>query len=228
MVPGLVVFYPCFTSRVFRRSLMRFFNPVIRPKFSLKAAFPFSVGWFRNRTGTVTSSARKGLHSTSGAAQPLVKPVIWFARAVVNWRSLFIAKSAYYPAPRAYFQSKILFLFCFEMAAEWQPWNRAISGPRKTYCVPSFQLDENVSRAMCQLWRKKVTNHVPRELDSHVTRSWTSNLQLREIYVPVAPSKQFLFFAFCMAKKLIEQKAAGSLPCYSTLGKSKLSVLNEA
>ena len=46
-------------------------------------------------------SARKGLNSTSGAqfaAQPLVKPVVWFARPVVNWRSRSVAmhKSAYY------------------------------------------------------------------------------------------------------------------------------------
>ena len=44
-------------------------------------------------------SARKGLNSTSGAqfaALSLVKPVVWFARAVVNWRSRSVAKSAYY------------------------------------------------------------------------------------------------------------------------------------
>ena len=44
-------------------------------------------------------SARKGISSTSGAqfvAQPLVKPVVWFARAVVHWRSRPVAKSAYY------------------------------------------------------------------------------------------------------------------------------------
>ena len=29
------------------------------------------------------------------AAQPLVKPVVWSARAVVNWRSRSVAKSAY-------------------------------------------------------------------------------------------------------------------------------------
>ena len=28
------------------------------------------------------------------AAPPLVKPVVWFARAVVNWRSCSVAKSA--------------------------------------------------------------------------------------------------------------------------------------
>ena len=44
-------------------------------------------------------SARKGLNTTSGAlfvAQRLVKPIIWFARAVVTWRSPTAAKSAYY------------------------------------------------------------------------------------------------------------------------------------
>ena len=42
-------------------------------------------------------SAPKGLDATSGAqvaALPLVKPVVWFARVVVNWRSRSIAKSA--------------------------------------------------------------------------------------------------------------------------------------
>ena len=49
-----------------------------------------SVSWRRE-------SARKGLNTTSGAqfaALPLVKPVVWFARVVVNWRSRSIAKSA--------------------------------------------------------------------------------------------------------------------------------------
>ena len=55
-------------------------------------------------TGKVTcvhrlqERARKELNATSGAqfaALPLVKPVVWFARAVVNWRSRSVAKSAY-------------------------------------------------------------------------------------------------------------------------------------
>ena len=32
-------------------------------------------------------------------ALPLVKPVVWFARAVVNWRSRSVAKSAFYKVP---------------------------------------------------------------------------------------------------------------------------------
>ena len=42
--------------------------------------------------------ARKRLNSTSGAqitAQPLVKPVVKFARTIVNCRSHCAAKSAY-------------------------------------------------------------------------------------------------------------------------------------
>ena len=42
-------------------------------------------------------SARKGLNSTSGAqfaALTLVKPIVWFVRAVVNWSSRSVAKSA--------------------------------------------------------------------------------------------------------------------------------------
>ena len=49
-----------------------------------------NVSWRRE-------SARKGLNMTSGAqfaALPLVKPVVSFVRAVVNWRSRSIAKSA--------------------------------------------------------------------------------------------------------------------------------------
>ena len=57
-----------------------------------------SIGWFSNRTGTsLHDGAQKGLNSTSGAqfvALPLVKPVVWFARADVNWRSSSVAKSA--------------------------------------------------------------------------------------------------------------------------------------
>ena len=51
-----------------------------------------NVGWRRE-------SVEKGLNMTSGAqfaALPLVKPVVWFARAVVYWRSRTVAKSAYY------------------------------------------------------------------------------------------------------------------------------------
>ena len=43
-------------------------------------------------------SARKRLHTTSGAqfaALLLFKPFVWFARAVVKWRSRSVAKSAY-------------------------------------------------------------------------------------------------------------------------------------
>ena len=50
-----------------------------------------NVSWRRE-------SARKGLNTTSCAqfaALPLVKPVVWFARAVVNWCSRSVAKSAY-------------------------------------------------------------------------------------------------------------------------------------
>ena len=59
------------------------------------------LGWFSNSGNVIwrREIARKGLNSTSGprfAAQPLVKPVVWFARAVVNWRSRSVAKSAYF------------------------------------------------------------------------------------------------------------------------------------
>ena len=43
-------------------------------------------------------SARKGPNTTSiaqFAALPLVKPVVWFSRPFVKWRSRSIAKSAY-------------------------------------------------------------------------------------------------------------------------------------
>ena len=57
-----------------------------------------TLGW----TGTSFDDGKargKELKSTSGAqfaAQPLVQPVAWFARAVINWRSRSVAKSAYY------------------------------------------------------------------------------------------------------------------------------------
>ena len=63
-------------------------------------AIQFRIDWFSNRTGTSfvrRERARKGLNSTAGAqfaAQPLVKPVVWFARAVVNWSFRSVAKSA--------------------------------------------------------------------------------------------------------------------------------------
>ena len=43
-------------------------------------------------------SAREGPNTTSiaqFALLPLVKPDVWFARAVVKWRSRYVAKSAY-------------------------------------------------------------------------------------------------------------------------------------
>ena len=55
------------------------------------------LGWFSNRAGT--SGRHKGLSSTSSAqfaSQPLVKPVVWFVRTVIEWHSHSIAKSAYY------------------------------------------------------------------------------------------------------------------------------------
>ena len=63
----------------------------------------FILGWISNKTEMLVNetgkSAWKGLNATSGtqfAAQLFVKPVVWFARAVVKWRSLSVAKSAYY------------------------------------------------------------------------------------------------------------------------------------
>ena len=59
---------------------------------NIRMIFHFFVSWRRE-------GARKGLNAISGAqfaALPLVKPVVWFARVVVNWRSRSIAKSAYY------------------------------------------------------------------------------------------------------------------------------------
>ena len=52
----------------------------------------------KEQDGNVSSrreSKQKGLNTTSGtqfAALPSVKPVVWFARAVVNWRSSSVAK----------------------------------------------------------------------------------------------------------------------------------------
>ena len=66
------------------------------------------------------------------------------------------------------FKSQISVLFCFKMPNA----GLEIAGSRKTYWIPSFQLDENVSRTMCQLWRENVTNHVPRELDSTLCFLW--------------------------------------------------------
>ena len=69
---------------------------------------PFSVGRYGSLSfgsGNVVGTSfslrvcQKGLNMTSGAkfaALPLLKPVVWFARAVVDWRSRSVAKSAYY------------------------------------------------------------------------------------------------------------------------------------
>ena len=61
------------------------------------------LGWFSNKTEMLVDktgkSAWKGLYATSGtqfAAQLFVKPAVWFARAIVKWRSRSVAKSAYY------------------------------------------------------------------------------------------------------------------------------------
>ena len=66
----------------------------------LEHLFTTAIGWFSNRTGTSVDDRRargKDLNTTSGAqfaALPLVNPVVWFERAVVNWRSRSVAKSA--------------------------------------------------------------------------------------------------------------------------------------
>ena len=51
--------------------------------------------WFSNRTGTSVDDekARDGTSGAQFAALPLVKPVAWFAGAVVNWRPRSVAKS---------------------------------------------------------------------------------------------------------------------------------------
>ena len=61
--------------------------------------FIIPIGWFSNNGNVIwrRKSAQKGLNSTSSAqfaAQPLVNPVVWFAHAIVNWRSRSVAKSA--------------------------------------------------------------------------------------------------------------------------------------
>ena len=49
--------------------------------------------WFSNRTGTSVDDGTNTTSCAQFAALPLVKPVIWFARPVVNWRSRSVAKS---------------------------------------------------------------------------------------------------------------------------------------
>ena len=69
------------------------------PPYNIRVAHK-PIGWFSKQNRNVIwrrESARKGLNSTSVAqfaAVPLVAPVVWFARAVVNWRSRSVAKSA--------------------------------------------------------------------------------------------------------------------------------------
>ena len=59
----------------------------------------YLLDWFSKGKRHLTTGKRaEGLNSTSGAqfaALPLVKPVVWFARAVFNWRSCSVTKSAY-------------------------------------------------------------------------------------------------------------------------------------
>ena len=86
---------------------------------AFRRALSINLGWFSNR---IRISARKGLNSTSGAqfvALPLVKPVVWFAGAVVNWRSRSVAKSAFY------YESH--FGFCLYAFAYRSFWYKVIS-----------------------------------------------------------------------------------------------------
>ena len=72
----------------------------IRIKLNFIVTVRISIGWFSNRTGTAVADGKasgKEQNTTSRAqfvAQPLVKPIVWFALVVVNWRSRFVAKSA--------------------------------------------------------------------------------------------------------------------------------------
>ena len=67
-------------------------------------------------------SVRKGLNTTSGAQfAPLpFKPVVWFARAVVNWRSRSIAKSAYCKMRTEYWTRTVSFLLFDQIANIWR------------------------------------------------------------------------------------------------------------
>ena len=57
----------------------------------------------------------------------MVKPVVWFARAVVNWRSPSVAKSAY-----------LLLYDCTPIVGAW---NRLLSGPGLT--APSGEKNDD-------------------------------------------------------------------------------------
>ena len=99
---------PCWWTQKSSGTWIRLFSSQVKNFFSLKKVADhvsesdlycvIRLTW--QQDGNVIwrrQSARKGLNSTSGAqfaAQPLVKPVVWFARAVVNWRSRSVAKSA--------------------------------------------------------------------------------------------------------------------------------------
>ena len=95
---------PSLLTRIVRTSLeTRLFLNVIHLGNINKHVPLFALGWFSNRTRTWLDDgkARKGLNTTSGAqfaTLSLVKQVVWFARAVVNWRSRSVAKSAYWMA----------------------------------------------------------------------------------------------------------------------------------
>ena len=55
-------------------------------------------GWLSNRMGTSVDNGKVCWNMTSSAqfaTLPLAKPVVWFARAIVNWHSCSFAKSVY-------------------------------------------------------------------------------------------------------------------------------------
>ena len=79
--------------------------PVLSPEYLLLSQWvpvlapTYEADLATERERHLTTGKRaEGLNSTSGAqfaALPLVKSVVWFARAVFNWRSCSVTKSAY-------------------------------------------------------------------------------------------------------------------------------------
>lgn len=125
------------------------------------------------------------------------------------------------------FKSQISVLFCFKMPNAGleigqkpdpeKPIGYPLSNWTRTCHVPCVSFDEKTSLTM--------------SLGSWI-RTWPGHEQAtcnrgKSMY-PSRQANNDFFLAFWMAKKLIERRAAGSFPCYSTLGKSKLSVFYEA
>ena len=143
-----------------------------------------------------TGKRAERTNATSGAqfaALPLVKPVVWFARAVVNWHSRFVAKSG---VPGLMSNS---LLFCF--AREKRQFRRRLK------CLPVITWDPRIKlkKSILSGYSHYRMLHGNIEVQNKITLKWIVLWRQNQL-VMIPGAAHHLWFAVGKEKERISNE----------------------